>query len=429
MWPTLYNLLVLPLLWTASKLASLSNQKIRQSLDGKKDLWSRLDANMQDRDSTKTLIWFHVPSAGEFLQAQPVLEMFLENGLDCAVTFNSVSGEKWVKRSKLFTKKQALHIDYLPFDFRDSINRWIEKVKPTALVFVKFDLWPNTIWEAEKAGIPIFLISATLQPKTLRYTTSIGRSLYGDLYKRFKGIYCVTEEDQDRFQTTKPGLKNTKVVGDTRFDSVINQRDRLPAPLLPDYVKRKTVFVVGSCWPPDEECIFPALKEALERFPDFMLIIAPHEPTESHLANSETFFDKFRIERLSKVNDHPGEETDIVLVDSVGVLSSIYKIGNLAFIGGGFTTGVHNVMEPCALGIPAFCGPFNYNSPEALHLIKEELAFSVSNEEEFRKKLFELLENPDKSSNLGNRSRTFIESQCGASEECYNLISKEINEN
>ncbi len=384
---------------------------------------------MKNRDLSKPLIWFHVPSAGEFLQAQPVLEKFLQNDFDCAVTFNSISGEKWVQRSNIFAEKQPILMDYLPYDFSPSIKRWIAKVKPSALIFVKFDLWPNTIRQSEKANIPIYLISATLQPKTLRYTSPIGRSFYGRLYASFKGIFTVTEEDRQRFLKTNKDLPRVEVFGDTRFDSVINQRDRLPVPDLPDYLKKKIVFVVGSSWPPDEQHIFPVLKEALEKYPDLFLIIAPHEPTEDHLHNSESYFRDFNLIRLSQLDPQSKEEYSIILVDSIGVLSSIYHVSHLVYVGGGYTTGVHNVMEPCSNGSPSFFGPIHYNSPEALQLVDDQLSYPIKNSEDFQKKLFELLDNPQKTKELGKKAKDYIESQCGASQKCFTTISQEIYEN
>lgn len=428
MWSIFYNSLLYPLIILTANVISLKNKKMKDSIAGKKGLWDRLEKHVKNRDFSKPLIWFHVPSAGEFLQAQPVLERFLNNDFDCAVTFNSISGEKWVKRARIFSKNKPVLMDFLPYDFPSSIRKWIRLIKPSALVFVKFDLWPNTIWQAEKEGIPIFLICATLQPRTPRLTSLFGRSLYGNLYSRFKGIFAVTEDDKQRFLKTKPDLPWVDVLGDTRFDSVINQRDRVPVPDLPNYLKNKRVFVVGSSWPPDEDCIFPVLKEALNKYSDLVLIIAPHEPTEKHLENSEKYFEDQKLARLSKLAES-SEENRIILVDSVGVLSSLYHIGYLVYIGGGFTTGVHNVMEPCSMGLPAFFGPFYDNSPEAIKLAKDGLSFSIKDSDEFRQKLFELLDNPEKTKQLGEASREFVESQCGAAEKCFEIISKEINEN
>ncbi len=428
MWPFLYNFVFFPIIWILAHLFSFRNEKIRESVQGKQGLWERLDTHLSKRDVTRKLIWFHVPSAGEFLQAQPLLELFLNSDYDCVVTYNSISAEKWIRKSKIGAKMEPLFLDYVPFDTRHSIKRWIHKVNPSVLIFVKFDLWPNLIWQTSKANIPIYLISATLHAKTKRYSSAIGRSLYGNLYSRFKLILTVTEDDKKRFLETKDGL-NVEVYGDTRFDSVINRRDRQLPPDFPAFVKKKRVFIVGSCWPPDEKCVFPILKEALAKYSDLMLIIAPHEPTQQHLNDSESFFKDEKLIRLSALTTTTKEEYNIILVDSVGVLSSIYHVGTFAYVGGGFTTGVHNVMEPSAVGLPVFFGPFHYNSPEALQLVKDNLAFPVNSPEDFRPALERMLSNPDDVRQLGEKAKRFIESQAGAAEKCYQLISREINEN
>ena len=429
MWPFFYNTIAFPLLWLLARIAAIKNQKIKDSIEGKKQIWERLESHLKNRDFDKKLIWFHVPSAGEFLQAQPLLERFLDNGYQCAVTFASISAEKWIRKATINSKNQPLFLDYIPFDFKDSIRRWVKRVKPTALVFVKFDLWPNMIWETSKLGIPLYLVSATLHAKTNRYKSTIGRSLYKNLYAHFKTILTVGEDDKSRFLETTPGI-DVRVKGDTRFDSVINRRDRQNPPELPEYFKNNRIFIVGSSWPPDEKCIYPFLKESLEKYEDLKLILAPHEPTEEHLLESENYFKDHRLARLSEVlNGNSKEDLEIILVDSVGVLSSLYHIGTFAYVGGGFTTGVHNVMEPAATGLPVFFGPIHYNSPEALKLVSDQLAYPVNKPEEFRESLGKLLSNQSLAEDLGKQSQKFVESQAGATLECFNIISKDIDEN
>ncbi len=428
MWPVIYNSL-LPILWVAAHVLAWKDPKMKGSLQGKKHLWKRLDEALKQREYSKPLIWFHVPSAGEFLLAQPLLERFLQEGFECAVTVNSPSGYKWIAKSRIHADKQPVVVDYLPLDFPFSIRRWIHCVKPSVLVLVKYDLWPNLIWQSKKAGIPIYMVSGALQPKTRRYTSRIARSLYGNLYSCFTGIFAITLEDKQRFLKTRPDLSRVEVIGNTGFDSVIARRDRHPIPDLPEYLGKKRVCVVGSSWPTDESCIFPALRQALEKYPDFSIIIVPHEPTEEHLRNSEVYFKDFQLIRLSQLVPDAKKEYDIILVDSVGILSSIYHVGHFAFVGAGFTTGVHNVTEPCAIGLPVSFGPRYYNSAEALQLVKDGIAFPIENEEDFRQVLFRLLDDPSYCTSIGNKCREFVESRCGASEKCFRIICEAIDTN
>ncbi|MDH5560445.1 MAG: 3-deoxy-D-manno-octulosonic acid transferase [Deltaproteobacteria bacterium] len=429
MWFSVYNLFVMPAMYASAHLAGLKNEKLKLSIQGKRGIWNRLKEKLKDRDPNDPLVWFHVASAGEFLQAQPVMELFLNHDFDCAVTFNSVSGEKWTRKSQIMAKRQPILIDYLPYDFVVYIRRWIRLVKPRALVFVKYDLWPNLIWETHQSGIPIYLISATLHPRTARFTTLLGRSLYSDLYSRFKGILTVTVEDKTRFLETNEQLPNLKMVGDTRYDSVINRRDRIEVLDIEPFFSKKKVLIVGSGWPPDETCVFPGIKEALKNDPDFMVVLAPHEPCEDYLVLIEEEFVEFSPVRLKALEQNRDLRSRVLMVDYVGVLSSLYRYGQMAFIGGGFTTGVHNVMEPAAFGLVVSFGPKHYNSPEAIKLVRENWAFPVNDSQEFKGVLSQFLDDPKKFKQLGEKSRKYVEAQCGASIKCFEIIKKGILEN
>lgn len=425
-WNFLYTWLLLPLLLTALRLMAFKDQKIRESLAGRQGLWKRLEEQIIHRDIHKPLIWFHVVSVGEYLQAEPVIERCLRAGFECAVTLSSVSGYNWAKRTQTSGKMNLLLVEYLPFDFPTNIRRILAILQPAGIVYVKFDLWPNLIWQAHSAKIPQFLLSATLQPRSLRVTSALGRSFYGTIYACLDGIFAVTEDDTRRFRSSNPRHSNIQTVGDTRFDSVLDRKQRLPQPHLPAYVQEKFVFIAGSSWPPGEERIFPALAEALQKFPNLLVIIAPHEPTEAHLNHGEVFFKEFKTQRLTQLAEAPEEQPRVILVDTIGVLSSLYYVGNLAYVGGAFTTGVHNVMEPCVMGMLATFGPIHYNSPEALALLEQGFAFTFKEKEEFRAILFRLLQDRQYCDKLGKQAAQMIESRGGAADKCFNFIQQKV---
>jgi len=466
-WQLVYSWLAYPVMWLGAHLLAFKNQNIKAGLAGRKGLWQRLEMQLRQRDPNKPLIWFHVSSAGEFLQVQPVLERCLQHGFDCALTFTSVNGYKWIQRTKFPDGQRPVVMDYLPLDSLWNMRRLINILRPLRIVYVQYDLWPNLVWEAYKAGIPQYLISAMIQPRSKRLTSAFGRSLYRTLYACLQGIFTVTEADRQRFLLTNPAHPNIQTVGNTRFDSVLDRKRKLASPKLPESIAGKFVFIVGSSWPPDEACIFPALKEALECYPDFCVIIVPHEPTEEHLRNSETFFKDFPLERLTKLRSHsiydhavrpePVEGQDgalrqepsvlslskgqdqqgqasitekfvtrIILGDTVGVLSALYAAGTLAYVGGAFTTGVHNVIEPCAMGLPVIFGPKHYNSPEAVDLLKRGLAFVVNHQEDFRTVLLRLLADPERCRQLGQQAAQVIETQAGVADRCFQLITQAL---
>ena len=425
-WNFLYTWLLLPALLVLSRLLALKNAKIKNSLAGRVGLWSRLEAQIIHRDIHKPLLWFHVASVGEYLQAEPVIERCLQAGLEGAVTFSSISGYNWAKRTQSSGQMNLVVVEYLPVDFPRNIRRILAILQPALLVHVKFDLWPNLIWKAHAAGVPQFLLSATLQPHSLRVTSALGRSFYGTIYACLDGIFAVTEAHAQRFRRTNPSHPNIQTVGDTRYDSVLDRKQRLSPPQLPAGIEEKFVFIAGSSWPPDEALIFPALEAALQEFPDFLVMIAPHEPTEAHLAHGETFFKAWQPQRLTQLNANSSQLPRVILVDVVGVLSSLYQAGHLAYVGGAFTSGVHNVMEPCVMGMPVVFGPLYENSAEAIELLAQGVAFTFKETEGFHKILFRLLHDRSQCARLGKQATQMIESSAGVADQCFDLIQEKI---
>lgn len=423
-WQTIYSTLVLPGLYLILKVAAFKNQKLNETLAGHKGLWQRMEKQMLARKGHMPLVWFHVASAGEYLQAMPVMQRLMDDGYQCALTVTSVSGIRWANKQKANYPNLIL-VEYFPLDTKRNVNRLINLINPNALVFVKFDLWPNLIWEASKKGIPQFLISATLHEKSKRLSSSIARSFYASIYNCLTEIFAVTEDDKNRFIDTCPSHQHISVVGDTRFDSVLDRKKQIPPPKLPDYVKEKTVMVLGSIWPADEHHIFPVLLEALKKYPDLLIIAAPHETDEAHIQSIEETFKNYSMTRFTNLQNEP-QEKRIIIVDTVGQLSSIYHYADLAYVGGAFSTGVHNTMEPCAMGLPAIFGPFYQNSPEAINMVKENKCFTIKNKGEFSDILNKLLSDATFRKETGEAAAAYIENQAGASDLSFKKIKESI---
>jgi len=299
-------------------------------------------------------------------------------------------------------------------------------LRPTALIYTKYDLWPNLVWGAARAGVPQYLLAATLHERSWRFRSRLARRLYRSLYARLAGIFAVTEADAGRFLASVPGHPGVAVGGDPRFDAVLDRRARVSPPELPPYAPGEgAVLVVGSSWPADEQRILPALREALARDPALRVLLVPHEIDARHLATLEADFEGLATVRFSQlaVETPPWR---VLLVDAVGVLSALYAHAALAYVGGAFGAGVHNVLEPAAMGVPAIFGPRHHNDAVAQQLLGEGLAFSVSDAMGFRRVLFGLLENPARRAELGARARAFAEAQGGASQRAYERIRAEL---
>lgn len=426
MWKILYGWLGTPLMLLGARIAALRNRNLRKGLEGRKGVWQRLDQQLQQRDSAAPLIWFHVASAGEFLQAQPVLERCLAQGYECALTVTSVNGYAWAQRAKFRGERRPVAMDYLPLDTRRKMRRMLDLLRPAAIVYVKYDLWPNLVWEAQAAGVPQYLICAALRAGSSRITSPLARSLYRTVYPCLNGIFTITEDDARRFLSVCPEHPDVRTVGDTKYDSVLARKQALPPPALPAFVRDAFVIIVGSSWPPDEDCIGPALREALERYPDLVVVVVPHEPTEEHLAHSAACFPGLRIERFTTLPPQPDEPPRVILGDTVGILSALYAAGSLAYVGGAFTTGVHNVTEPAVMGLPVIFGPKYDASPEAAELLRRELAFTIRTPDEFRTLLFRFLENREECRRIGEQAEAFIESHAGVADRCFRLMITDL---
>ncbi len=282
------------------------------------------------------------------------------------------------------------------------------------------------VWEASRAGIPQVLVSATLHGRSHRVTSRLARSLYRSVYGSLDAILAVSGEDAARFLATCPGHRRVETVGDTRFDSVLDRRRALEPPALPGYISERPVVIVGSSWAQDEAHVFGPLREALERWPELVVMLVPHEVDEAHLREIEQAFAGWPQARFSALAPGTGERHRVLLVDAVGILAALYTYGTLAYVGGAFSTGVHNVMEPSAMGVPAIFGPRHHNSPEALDLVREGSAFAVNDAESFRGVLFGLLEDPARAGAAGREAAAYVEASAGAAERCFAIVKQSL---
>ncbi|MED5572170.1 MAG: glycosyltransferase N-terminal domain-containing protein, partial [SAR324 cluster bacterium] len=420
-WFLTYNIILIPLLSVVVKILASYHSKINESIEKRKGLWERLEGAVSKRDWQKPLLWFHVASAGEFLQAQPLIVRFIEEGAECVVTYSSVNAYHWLQRPAQTETQNLLAAEFLPVDKIHNIRSLLGLLQPSRLVWVSYDLWPNLVWEAHRQGIPQSLISGIIHAGSLRTVNFIGRSFYHSLYECLEHILTVSEADSQRVLSAIPDHPQVKVMGDTRCDSVLERRNNLEIPQLPPAAKDSFVFVAGSTWPLDETCIFPGLQEALNKFPELFLVLAPHEPTEEHLKNAENFFSGTQMVRWSQVNTAT-LDVRILLIDSVGILAGIYHSAKIAYVGGAFTTGVHNILEPAAMGAAVAFGPKHSNSMEALIMLEQKLATTVKNSSEFQNWLFDILGNQELCDQLGRSSKEFVETQAGAAKICIPFL-------
>lgn len=319
------------------------------------------------RDRTKPLVWMHAPSVGEGLQAEPVLRRLRARhpSWQFAYTFFSPSAARFALRLG------ADVTDYLPYDTFAEARGAVEALQPTALVFSKLDLWPQLATHAAESGAAIGLIAATVRPGSGRLRWP-ARALLAPGYRAVRRAGAIATEDAERLARLGVAADRIEVVGDTRYDSVA---ERVAAVTPDDPILRLTAgggpaLVAGSTWPPDEAALLRAFARVLAARPDARLVLVPHEPTPAHLEETGRTATRLGLPAPVRLSAASGP-VPLLLVDRVGILSTIYGAGAAAWVGGGFgTAGLHSVLEPAAWCKPVMFGP-NWGESRDARLLLE----------------------------------------------------------
>ncbi|HZV13294.1 MAG TPA: glycosyltransferase N-terminal domain-containing protein, partial [Candidatus Kapabacteria bacterium] len=321
LWLIIYNVCVVPLMWIVFRIAGFFNDKIQRGLDGRKSLLSKVRAKLTSRGNAKT-VWIHVASLGEFEQAKPVIEALKERfpSVFIFVSFFSPSGFDYA-----LDYKPADAVAYLPFDSFFAAKKFVEIVRPSAAIFVRYELWLNHLWALHMRNIPVILVCASAQ--NFEKKNSFVRSFNRNAFKNFTQVLCVTESDAVIYKSNLDSITPVIVAGDTKYDRVsARARDakNIVSPI-EKIASGKFVLVAGSTWGEDEAILVPAIKHLAQEYDgQFLCIIAPHEPTPQHLALIEA---DNRCCRLSGMDLYNNES--ILLVDSVGNLFSLYQYANV----------------------------------------------------------------------------------------------------
>lgn len=378
LWFFLYNYVAVPAFWLLLRLLYPFKQKIRRGLRGRRRLFERLDRQVQALHASRR-IWFHSSSMGEFEQAKPIIAALKKQyaDLDIIVSFFSPSG---YDHSKSY--KPASLITYLPFDTRGNAGRFLDLINPTAAIMVRYDVWPNHLWELRKRSIPTFIANATLSRKSSRHSWPL-RNFHHHLYNELTAILTVSDSDRNAFLDLGMDPAKLHTIGETRYDQVWQRSlDARTKHLIPDaLLKEKRVFVVGSSWDEDEEVLIPAFRRLAQEDPRALMILVPHEPTVETLDRVESMLNHgLQAIRFSELNDYTAE--NVIVVDSIGILTALYQYAHVTYVGGSFRQGIHNVLEPAVYGVPVLYGPKHQNSQEALELLRRGGSFVVLNHED-----------------------------------------------
>ena len=394
----------------AIALAALKNCKARLLRRGRKGLLRHIESCMAGSKGRK--IWIHAASLGEFEQGRPIIERIRRDVPDTTiiVTFFSPSGYEIRKDYPL-----ADHIFYLPSDRPSNVRRFIDAVRPDVAIFIKYEFWLNYLNELRRRTIPTYLVSAIFRPTQVHFRP------WGRLWRKalecYDTIFVQNKASQELLASV--GYTRAVVAGDTRFDRVAEiARNAKQIPIIERFAMGAPLFVAGSTWGKDEELLL----ELINANPDIRFVIAPHEMDESRIQHLENKVHG-GVARYTRSNDSSDfSHTQLLILDTIGLLSSAYGYAHWAYIGGGFGVGIHNTLEAATFGLPIAFGPNYHNFREARELIEVGAATSVATAQELITWFTPIKSEGEAQQKASSSARDYTKEHCGATKTIMDLI-------
>ena len=379
------------------KIASLFNAKAKLWIDGRKHILQQIKSSIKSEDE---MVWFHCASLGEFEQAKPVIEKLKNNfpTYKILVTFFSPSGFEHRKNDSLID-----YVFYLPIDAKKNAKAFIKMVQPKMVFFVKYEFWFNYIMELKQNNIPTYLISGVFRENQLFF------KWYGAWYKQVLNgfTHFFVQNETSKNLLLQHHFTNITFSGDTRFDRVFeNTQQPKKLALIEQFKGNDIVLVGGSTWQAEEQI----LANYSKLNPHFKIIIAPHDVSENHVLTIEKLFFQNCL-RYSRANENNVNSQPVLIIDNIGLLANIYQYADIAFVGGGFTGALHNILEPASFGNVVLFGAKHQKFHEAQELITAKGAFEINNETDFGLKMNTILTNLDF---YKNNSKKFVINNIGA---------------
>ncbi len=402
----LYTLLI--------RIAANFNPKAKLWLAGRKNIFEGIALSLAENEKR---IWFHYASLGEFEQGRPVQEAIRAQYTDhkIVMTFFSPSGYETKK-----THTAADYVFYLPMDGAQRSKQFIELINPTQAYFTKYEFWYFYFQYLAQKKIPLFLISGIFRKDQIFF------KWYGGFFRQIltQVRFFFVQNESSKNLLNNIGIDQVLVTGDTRFDRVAaNAAKQHENTIIEQFIKGNDIILGGSTWSPDEKIIASLLNKS-----NFKFIIAPHEIKESRLQEIEATFNHACI-RYSQANEISISAAKVLIIDNIGMLSSLYQYAGIAYIGGGFGVGIHNTLEATAFGKPVIFGPNYHKFEEAKQLIAIGAASSIHNAESFINAIDQLYLNETNYFAACEKSRQFIASGKGASEKIIAKINALLNFN
>lgn len=345
----------------AARAAATRSPKISKMVSGQRLTFDKLEDARSNKAPRGFDVWIHASSLGEFEQARPLIERLRRErpGLTILLTFFSPSG---YEVRKGYDKVDA--VCYLPFDNPSGVKRFLDAASPKMAIFIKYEFWGNYLHALRRRGIPTYIVSAIFRPSQIFFKPWGG--MFRGMLKCFKHIFV--QDEASKRLLAGIGVDNVTVAGDTRFDRVTDvMRTTTAFPLIENWKGESKVLIAGSSWEPDEDCYVPYINS----HPDLKVIIAPHEFDAKRLARlRKAIKGKTALFSEAEKAQSLPSDTQAVIINSFGKLSSLYRYGDAAIIGGGFGAGIHNINEAAVYGLPVIFGPKHAKFKEAADLLK-----------------------------------------------------------
>ena len=397
----MYNFLI-NLYSLAAKVDGLFSKKVKKMLDGQRETFDILRSKIE---ADRKYIWFHAASLGEFEQGRPLMERIRREHPDYGIllTFFSPSGYEVRKNYE-----GADVICYLPFDKPQLVRRFLDLAHPCMAFFIKYEFWKNYLDELKLRGIPVFSVSSIFRANQV-FFKGYGKG-YSKVLENFDHLFVQNQQSKDLLEGI--GITNVTIAGDTRFDRVLQIRQQAKdLPLVEAFKQNKLTFIAGSSWQPDEDLFIPYFNQ----HPDVKVIIAPHVIGEDHLQQIMAKTEG-KVVRYTQTTMENVADARYLIIDCFGLLSSIYRYGEIAYIGGGFGVGIHNTVEAAVYGVPVIFGPNYQKFMEAKELIACGGGFSIQQAEELNVLLDKMLTDKTYLNAAGKQAGDYVNSRAGASD-------------
>tara|TARA_B100001250_G_scaffold319573_1_gene282394 strand:- start:9180 stop:10451 length:1272 start_codon:yes stop_codon:yes gene_type:complete len=416
-WLTAYNLIIYPLFFVLTLFLVPFNKKIRLGFFGRIKSRKKL-LRFKEKTSFSKHYWFHVSSHGEYQQVQSIIAELKKDNIGIIVSFFSPSGFNNVNDDNIDCKI------YLPFDFLISLYRSLKIVKPSKFIIASYDVWPNVISICKILGIKTLLVSLRIHSDSFKISF-IGRSLYKAVYAQIDQIFTVSSKD---LSNLKKIINNERfmAMGNPRFDMAHMKSDDVSIKLSLNERTENKIFLFASLWPEDHKILFPDIFDLLRKHSNSKIVLVPHELSENIIDYYKMLAKENNLshEVIDKYIDMRTIESDIVIVNAVGILYKLYWQSYISYVGGGFSSGgIHNIMEPAVASNPVIFGKnySNSNFLEANQLLNSSAAFSVNSSENLMN-TFKNLSDKDSYLNASSSSKRVIENNLGSTKKLMSVI-------